>query len=200
MKHALFFRLFVKGLFQHLGVANSVVLGADQNPWRGCAPSGDLAPAQQRSSDHGKSADLSERPSAKATASRGRLALSAAAIAAAVLVTSASPFQIASASTPPPEDIKPITVSQPVALYLTLCLWSQHRPAVTCRELRLTPGPAGPMFASMKACQDGQEEAVGKWREQAGPVFGFTAMAGDGYRIDGTRCALVAEGSRYRDE
>jgi hypothetical protein len=32
-------------------------------------------------------------------------------------------------------------------------------------------------------CLDGQEEAFLKWREQAGPVFGFTAMAGDGYRI-----------------
>jgi hypothetical protein len=200
MKHALFFRLFAKGIFQHLGVANAVVVGDDHNPWQGCAPSGALPPARQRSSDHGKSAGLSEGPFAKASASRGHLALSAAAIAAAVLVTSASSFQTACASTPPPEDIKPATVSQPVALYLTLCLWSQHRPAVLCRELRLTPGPAGPMFASMQACQDGQEEAVGKWREQAGPVFGFTAMAGDGYRIDGTRCALVAEGSRYRDE
>jgi len=56
------------------------------------------------------------------------------------------------------------------------------------------------MFASMKACQDGQEEAIGKWREEAGPVFGFTAMAGDGYRIDGTRCGLVPASSRHRDE
>jgi len=39
----------------------------------------------------------------------------------------------------------------------------------------------------MRACLDGQENALLKWREQAGPVFGFTAMAGDGYRIEGPR-------------
>jgi hypothetical protein len=92
-------------------------------------------------------------------------------------------------------DVETTATGKPAALYLTLCLWSQHRPAATCRELTLTPGAAGPVFSSMKACQDGQEEAFGRWRAEAGPVFGFTAMAGDGYRIEGTRCGPVVEGS-----
>ena len=50
----------------------------------------------------------------------------------------------------------------------------------------------------MKACLDGQDEAVGKWRDQAAPVFGFTGMSGDGYRIEGGHCRPVAGGSRYQ--
>jgi hypothetical protein len=47
------------------------------------------------------------------------------------------------------------------------------------------------VFAGMKACHDGQEEAPGKWSAQAGPVFGFTSMAGAGYRMEGPRCGPV---------
>ena len=120
----------------------------------------------------------------------GDLILRVAALVAVVLVTFSSPFKVAFASSEQLMDIQPIATAEPVALYITLCLWSGQRPA-TCRELPLTPGAAGPVFASMKSCQDGQDEAMSKWRAQAGPVFGFTAMAGDGYRIEGQRCGPV---------
>jgi hypothetical protein len=47
----------------------------------------------------------------------------------------------------------------------------------------------------MEACQDGQEEALHKWFAEAGPVFGFTEMAGDGYRIEAKHCDPVVGGS-----
>jgi hypothetical protein len=119
-----------------------------------------------------------------------KLTLRGATIAAAALITFSAPFQIAFASSEQIKDIQSIAIREPVALYITLCLWSQQRPA-TCRELPLTPGAAGPGFVSMEACQDGQEEAVHKWLAEAGPVFGFTAMAGDGYRIEGKHCGPV---------
>jgi hypothetical protein len=120
----------------------------------------------------------------------GNLILRATAIAAMVLATCPSPFKIPPAWGEQLKDIRPAATSEPVALYITLCLWSGQRPA-TCRELPLTPGAAGPGFASMKACHDGQEEALGKWRAEAGPVFGFNGMAGDGYRIERQRCGPV---------
>jgi hypothetical protein len=125
------------------------------------------------------------------------LRLRGAVLAAAVLVASPTLFEIPSASGEQLKDIRPTATQEPVALYIALCLWSGQRPA-TCRELPLTPGAAGPVFASFKACQDGQEEAMARWRAQAGPVFGFTAMAGDVYRIDGTRCGPVV--ARSGDE
>jgi hypothetical protein len=97
------------------------------------------------------------------------------------------------------DDVKPMANREPVALYITLCLWSQQRPAAMCREVPLTPGAAGPGFASMEACQDGQDEAVRQWLVQAGPVFGFTAMAGDGYRIERKRCSPVVGGPSARE-
>jgi hypothetical protein len=117
-----------------------------------------------------------------------------AATAAAVLITYPTLPKLAFASNVQLTGIQPIATTEPVALYITLCLWSGQRPA-TCRELPLTPGAAGPVFASMKSCQDGQKEAMDKWRAQAGPVFGFTAMAGDGYRIEGHRCGPVVVSS-----
>jgi hypothetical protein len=129
----------------------------------------------------------------------GNFALRAAAVAAAILITSPSPFQIGSASAQQSDGIKPTANSEPIALYITLCLWSQRRPVATCHELPLTPGAAGPGFASMEACQDGQEEAVRKWFAQAGPVFGFTAMAGDGYRIEGKHCSPAVGNSPARE-
>ena len=129
---------------------------------------------------------------------RGKLTSRAAAIAAAVLVTLPTPFQIASASSEQLKDIQSIAIREPVALYITLCLWSQQR-AATCRELSLTPGAAGRGFASMEACRDGQEEALHKWLVEAGPVFGFTAMAGDGYRIEGKHCGPVVGSSFDRE-
>jgi YVTN family beta-propeller protein len=80
---------------------------------------------------------------------------------------------------------------EPFALYINLCLWSQEHPAPTCHEVPLTPGAGGPGFADLKACHSGQEVALNKWRAEAGPVFGFTAMAGDGYRIEAIRCGSV---------
>jgi hypothetical protein len=121
--------------------------------------------------------------------------LRAAAIAAMVLVTSPSPFKIPSALGEQLKDVQTVATSEPVALYITLCLWSGQRPA-TCRELPLTPGAAGPGFANMEACEEGQEVALGKWRAEAGPVFGFTAMAGDGYRIEGQRCGVAVGSSQ----
>lgn len=121
------------------------------------------------------------------------VALSMAAIAAVFLTTFPSPRRIASASEP--DGIKPPATGQPVALYISLCMWSPQHPSPTCREVPLTPGAAGPVFGSMKACQDGQEEAFRKWRAEAGPVFGFTAMAGDGYQIDEIHCSSVASTS-----
>jgi hypothetical protein len=117
-------------------------------------------------------------------------ALSVAAIAAAILVTS-PPLKVASASPRQLNNIEATATSEPAALYITLCLWSKQRPAAMCREVPLTPGAAGPTFISLKACQDGQEEAMRRWRAEAGPVFGFTDMAGDGYRIEGKRCGPV---------
>jgi hypothetical protein len=126
----------------------------------------------------------------------GNRKLRAAGLAVLVLVTSPFSSKIASAASEQLKDIRPIAAAEPVALYITLCLWSQQRPA-TCRELPLTPGAAGPAFASMEACQDGQEEALGEWRAQAGPVFGFTAMAGDGYRIERIHCGPLVSSSRH---
>jgi hypothetical protein len=125
------------------------------------------------------------------------LTLRATAIVATVLVTSPPPFENPFALGTQLKGVQPAAASEPIALYITLCLWSGQRPA-TCRELPLTPGAAGPGFASMEACQDGQEEALGKWRAEAGPVFGFTGMVGDGYRIEGQRCGVVV--GRSQDE
>jgi hypothetical protein len=118
------------------------------------------------------------------------VALSIATIAAVFLTTFLSPGGIASVSEP--SGISPDATVEPAALYISLCLWSQQHPSPTCRELPLTPGAAGPVFVTMQACRDGQEEAFRKWRAEAGPVFGFTAMAGDGYRISGMHCRPVA--------
>jgi hypothetical protein len=94
------------------------------------------------------------------------------------------------------ENIKPMAAIEPIALYIELCLWSPQHPRPTCREVPLTPAAAGPRFVSMNACHDGQDEAMRKWRAEAGPVFGFTAMAGEGYRIDGIRCGPVVDNHR----
>jgi hypothetical protein len=123
----------------------------------------------------------------------------AAAVVAAILITSPSMFEIASASAQQPNNIQSTATGEPVALYITLCLWSKQRPAAMCREVPLTPGAAGPEFVSMRACQDGQEEAMRKWLAEAGPVFGFTAEAGDGYRIEGKHCRPVVNSSRSRE-
>ena len=93
-------------------------------------------------------------------------------------------------------DTKPTAVREPAALYIRLCLWSEQRPAA-CREVSLTPGAAGPRFTSMRACLDGLDEAFLKWREQAVPVLGFTAMAGDGYRIEEIHCSPLLESSSH---
>jgi hypothetical protein len=119
--------------------------------------------------------------------------LRGATIAAAALITFSAPFKIASSQQL--KDIQSIAIREPVALYITLCLWSQQR-AATCRELSLTPGAAGRGFASM---EDGQEEALHKWLVEAGPVFCFTAMAGDGYRIEGKHCGPVVGSSFDRE-
>jgi hypothetical protein len=124
---------------------------------------------------------------------------SAGAIAAAILVISLSQFKIASATTQQPNNIQSMATTEPVALYITLCLWSKQRPAPMCREVPLTPGAAGPDFVSMKACQDGQEEAMRRWRAEAGPVFGFTEAAGDGYRIEAKYCRPVVDRARVRE-
>jgi hypothetical protein len=124
-----------------------------------------------------------------------KVILRTAAVTAMLLPALNYPSTIASATEP--DRIEPAATGKPVALYISICLWSQQHPSETCREVPLTPGAAGPLFATMKACQDGQQEALRKWRTEAGPVFGFTAMAGDGYRIDGMRCGPIA--SRFQD-
>lgn len=121
---------------------------------------------------------------------------STALIIATSLIISLLPSRLASA---PATDIASTATTEPVALYVTLCLWSKERPAAMCREVPLTPGAAGPEFVSMKACLDGQEEAMRKWFSEAGPVFGFTDVAGDGYRIDGKHCRPVAGTSSGRE-
>ena len=123
-------------------------------------------------------------------AESGNIAFRAAAIAAAVLLSSQAQMKAASADQI--NTIQPAASSEPAALYITICLWSQHRPSPLCREVPLTPGAAGPVFASMQACQEGQDKAVSRWIAEAGPAFGFTAMAGDGYRIEKQRCGPVA--------
>jgi hypothetical protein len=129
----------------------------------------------------------------------GNFILRATMIAAAIIVTSSSPFQIGFASAQQIDGMKPTANSAPIALYITLCLWSERRPAAMCHELPLTPGAAGPGFASMEACRDGQQEALRKWLTQAGPVFGFTAMSGDGYRIEGQHCSPAVGDSPARE-
>ena len=115
--------------------------------------------------------------------------LSTALVSLAILITSLVPSRLASALS---IDIESTATTERVALYVTLCLWSKERPTAMCREVPLTPGAAGPEFVSMRACLDGQEEAMRKWFSEAGPVFGFTDVAGDGYRIDGRHCRPVA--------
>jgi hypothetical protein len=130
-------------------------------------------------------------------AGAGSLKLYAVVIAAVIVTIFPSALKIASASAQQlSDDIKPMANSAPVALYIRLCLWSEQRPAV-CREVPLTPGAAGQGFASVRACLDGQKEALLKWREQAGPVFGFTAMAGDGYRIEEIHCSRLLDSSSH---
>src|ERR1700678_4073796 len=122
----------------------------------------------------------------------GSFALRGAAIAAAMLITSTFPLQIASASSEQQlKDTHPPDPREPVALYITLCLWSQQHPTPTCHEVPLTPGAGGPGFASLNACHSGREDALNKWHAEAGPVFGFPAMAGDGYRTEAIRCGPV---------
>jgi hypothetical protein len=122
----------------------------------------------------------------------GSFALRGAAIAAAMLITSTFPLQIASASSEQQlKDTQPPEPREPVALYITLCLWSQQHPTPTCHEVPLTPGAGGPGFASLDTCHSGQEDALKKWQAEAGPVFGFKAMEGDGYRIDRVRCSPI---------
>jgi hypothetical protein len=113
----------------------------------------------------------------------------------ATMITSLLTSRLASA----PSNIDSTATTGPVALYITLCLWSKERPAAMCREVALAPGAAGPEFVSMKACLDGQEEAMRKWFLEAGPVFGFTDVAGDGYRIDGKHCRPVGNTSGGRE-
>jgi hypothetical protein len=115
---------------------------------------------------------------------------------ATILISSVPASRHVSASSADNESTATI---EPVALYVTLCLWSKERPAAMCREVPLTPGAAGPEFVNMKACLDGQEEAMRKWFLEAGPVFGFTDVAGDGYRIDGKHCRPVAGTARGRE-
>jgi hypothetical protein len=129
----------------------------------------------------------------------GNHMLGMAVVASMMLLSSPSPGQVDQTTTDQPPGIKPSTISPPIGLYITLCLWSRQHPQALCREVPLTPGAAGPGFDSMKACLDGQDEAVGKWRDQAAPVFGFTGMSGDGYRIEGGHCRPVAGGSRYQE-
>jgi hypothetical protein len=125
-----------------------------------------------------------------------RFTSSTAVIIATILMTSPLPSKLASAS---PTDIESTATTGPVALFVTLCLWSKERPTAMCREVPLTPGAAGPQFVNMKACLDGQEEAMRKWFLEAGPVFGFTDVAGDGYRIDGKHCRPVGNTSVGRE-
>jgi hypothetical protein len=122
--------------------------------------------------------------------------LSTALVILTILVTSLLPSRLASA---PTSEIESTATTERVVLYVTLCLWSKERPTAMCREVPLTPGAAGPEFVNMKACLDGQEEAMRKWFSEAGPVFGFTDVAGDGYRIDGRHCRPVAGTSPGRE-
>jgi hypothetical protein len=120
----------------------------------------------------------------------------AATIPIVVLIVSPFLFGVTPVLAEQLDNIKPMATIEPIALYIDLCLWSQQHPLPTCREVPLTPGAAGLRFVSMNACHDGQDEAMRKWRAESGPVFGFTAMAGDGYRIDGIRCGPVEDSSR----
>jgi hypothetical protein len=113
-----------------------------------------------------------------------------------MLIASILPSRLASA---PATDTESTDTNKPVALYVTLCLWSKERPVAMCREVPLTPGAAGPEFVGMKACLDGQDEAMRKWFSEAGPVFGFTDVAGDGYRIDGKHCRPLGGTSGGRE-
>jgi hypothetical protein len=173
MKSALSRKLYAKCQPQQADVSNIFVQGCNQ-----------------RSSDCRDLIPLSKSSREKSTSSPKGITLAAVAIGAVVFAASPSPFRITAASAQQLQ-IEPAEASGATALYLTLCLWSEHRPMATCRELPLTPGAAGPVFSSIKACQDGLEEAMGRWRAQAGPVFGYTEMAGDGYRIQNIRCAPV---------
>ena len=89
------------------------------------------------------------------------------------------------------------TASEPAALYITICLWSEAghvsrtRETAVCNEVRLTPGAAGPVFVSMKTCQSGQAQAMRNWFAELGPVFGYWAYAGNGYEITGRRCGTL---------
>jgi hypothetical protein len=121
-----------------------------------------------------------------------------AAFAAMLLVALYIPGTLA--STAEQGGIEPAATANPVALYISLCLWSQQHPSETCREVPLTPGAAGPAFVSIRTCQEGQQEALRKWRAEAGPVFGYTEMAGDGYRIDAIYCGPVAAHSSSSDD
>jgi hypothetical protein len=117
--------------------------------------------------------------------------------AASVVLAGWLPWASVAASESRKPAADPVAASRPVALYITLCLWSEQR-SPTCRELPLTPGPAGPMFATMADCQDGQAKALHRWLAEAGPVFGITAMAGDGYRIEARRCAVIDDATPPR--
>jgi len=189
MKPVLFWRPFTNG---PLNYAN-LMLGPDRN-----LP--DHAPIICPPPHGSEVAALTDRLPADPAVPRRNITLAAVAIAAAMLAASPFLFRVAPASAQQLRNIEPADTSGAAALYLTLCLWSEHRPVATCRDVPLTPGAAGPVFASIKACQDGQEEALGRWRAQAGPVFGYTDMAGDGYRIQNIRCAPAIGNSHDREQ
>jgi hypothetical protein len=69
------------------------------------------------------------------------------------------------------------------ALYVTICLWSQQHPELTCHEV-IAPGK----YASVDACISGNSDAVMKWLDEVGPTF--TATPGDHFRLLSVRCGL----------
>lgn len=82
--------------------------------------------------------------------------------------------------------------SKPVALSITICLWSKERPAPLCREVPLTPGVAGLGFEDTASCEAGKDRAVNDWFAEARQVFGFNSgWSGQGYQIKEPRCAGV---------
>ena len=85
----------------------------------------------------------------------------------------------------------------PIALYVTICLWSpgalKHD---TCHEAPLTPGIASMGFQTVAECVAKTDATISRWMEDAGPVFQFnTGLSGDdpklgGYEIKDPRCGV----------
>ena len=92
----------------------------------------------------------------------------------------------AGATANPSSPVRPYAATD---LQATVCMWSPPRTTEYCRDVSLAPGfPPKPGFPDKASCERGKDERFAAWLTEAKEVFGFTGMAGYGYRVGKPRC------------